>query len=240
MTETAAINRRFYDALWQAVWLQRPERFNTWPMVSSLLPFSPARLELGPGLRPRLPIEGTHFIDISGSAIERLNARGGIGTAGCISSLPFADGQFDLVCAFDVIEHIDDDRQIVREVSRVLKDRAVLICAVPLHAHLWTEFDDWVGHVRRYAPAELQALLEANEFTIEKSAAFGMQCSNPHLVRWAMFWVQRHPRWALFWYNWVGMPIAMRFQERLRFASGLMCGSALDEMIVVCRRRPRL
>jgi SAM-dependent methyltransferase len=205
-----------------------------------LLPLSPARLELGPGLHPRLPIEGTHFVDISSSAIARLNAHGGIGTVGCISTLPFADRQFDLVCAFDVIEHLDDDHQIVREVSRVLKDGALLICAVPLHAHLWTEFDDWVGHVRRYAPAQLQALLEANQFTIEKSAAFGMQCANPRLLKWGMSWVQRYPRWAFFWYNWVGMPLAMRFQERLQLASGLICESAVDEMMVICRRIPRL
>ena len=59
-----AINRDFYDALWSNAYLQCPERFNTWPVVSELLPLVAARLEIGPGLRPRLPIAGTHFIDI--------------------------------------------------------------------------------------------------------------------------------------------------------------------------------
>src|SRR5436190_10739306 len=103
-----AINRDFYDALWSNAYLQCPERFNTWPIVSELLPLAPARLEIGPGLRPRLPIAGTHFVDISAPAIEQLNARGGIAVPGEISALPFSDREFDLVCAFDVIEHAED------------------------------------------------------------------------------------------------------------------------------------
>jgi SAM-dependent methyltransferase len=239
VTETGSINRTFYNALWRGARLQRPDGFNTWPLVSTLLPLGPERLELGPGLRPRLPIAGTHFMDISAPAIEQLNARGGIGTVGEISTLPFPDQQFDLVCAFDVIEHVHDDQQLFREVSRVLKDGAFLIFAVPLHASLWTEFDDWVGHVRRYAPPELEALIKGNQLAVEKSAVFGMQSSNRRLVKYGMFWLQRYPRWALFWYNWVGMPLAVRFQKRLSFTSVLMDGPAVDEVVVVCRRTPR-
>jgi hypothetical protein len=96
-----------------------------------------------------------------------------------------------------------------------------------------------VGHTRRYDLAQLQALLEANQLTVEKSAAFGMQSSNPRLVKYGMSWVQRYPRWAFFWYNWVGMPLAMRFQARLRFTRGLMSASGVDEIILVCRRASR-
>ena len=103
--DIVSTNRTFYDALWLRARLQRPDRFNTWPLVSELLPSAPARLEIGPGLRPRLPIVDTHFVDISAPAIEQLNARGGIAVPGDISALPFGDREFDLVCAFDVIEH---------------------------------------------------------------------------------------------------------------------------------------
>src|SRR5213594_2933762 len=96
--DVAAINRSFYDALWSRAHLQRPERFNTWPLVSELLPSVPSRLEIGPGLRPRLPIAGTHFIDISPPVIEQLKARGGFARRGDIGSLPFDDESFDLVC----------------------------------------------------------------------------------------------------------------------------------------------
>ena len=207
--------------------------------MSALLPSVPARLEIGPGLRPRLPIAGTHFIDISPPVIERLNARGGLAVPGAIDTLPFSDQAFDLVCAFDVIEHVEDDRRVFGEVSRVLRDGGVLIFSVPVHAHLWTEFDDWVGHARRYDPADLLAIMAANQLELEKSAAFGMQPANPRLVKYGMSWLEQHRTWAMFWYNWVGMPLALLFQKRLKLVSGLIDTTGVDEMVLVCRRGVR-
>jgi SAM-dependent methyltransferase len=207
--------------------------------VSSLLPSLSARLEVGPGLRPRLPIAGTHFIDISPPAIERLNARGGFAVPGEIGSLPFGDQEFDLVCAFDVIEHVEDDRLVFGELSRVLKDHGVLIFSVPVHADLWTEFDSWVGHARRYEPAELTAIMSVNQLNLERSAVFGMQPANPRLVKYGMSWLERHRTWAMFWYNWVGMPLALLFQKRLKLVNGLIDTTGVDEMILVCRRGTR-
>ena len=239
-SDIVAINRIFYNALWRKARLERPEGFNTWPLVSQLLPFAGARLEIGPGLRPRLPIAGTHFIDISAPVIEQLNARGGIGTRDEVTTLPFRDGELDLVCAFDVIEHVEDDRRLFREVSRVLKGEGVLICSVPLYAELWTAFDDWVGHARRYDPADLLAIMAANQLTMEKSAAFGMQPSSPHLVTFGMWWLEHRPKSAMFWYNWVGMPLAMRFQKRLTLVSGFINTPGVDEVVLVCRRAARV
>lgn len=237
--DVAAINRTFYDAFWRKAHLQRPDDFNTWPLVAELLPSAPARLELGPGLRPRLPIAGTHFIDICAPVVERLNALGGIATPGEISTLAFGDREFDLVCAFDVIEHVEDDRRVFGELSRVLKDDGVLICSVPLHADRWTEFDEWVGHARRYDPSDLLAIMADNQLEVERSAAFGMQPANPRLVKYGMRWLERRPAWAMFWYNWVGMPLAMRFQKRLKLLSGFIDTTGVDEVVLVCRRGAR-
>src|SRR5271167_661941 len=114
-------NRRFYDLLWSAARLVGPEQFNTWPLVRSLLSDCGRRLEVAPGLRPRLPIEGTHFVDISAPALTKLQERGAQVILSQISSLPFADGAFDLVCALDIVEHVDDDDGAVGELSRVTK-----------------------------------------------------------------------------------------------------------------------
>ena len=54
--ELRAANRQFYDPLWSEARLVGPERFNTWPLVTSLLAQSQRRIEVAPGLRPRLPI----------------------------------------------------------------------------------------------------------------------------------------------------------------------------------------
>jgi SAM-dependent methyltransferase len=234
-----ATNRRFYDALWKKARLKHPNRFNTWPLVSQLLPFAPARLEIGPGLRPRLPIAGTHFIDISPPAVKQLNARGGIAVRSEIGALPFCDRKFDLVCAFDVIEHVEDDCLVFGEVSRVLKDGGVLIFSVPVHADRWTEFDDWVGHARRYDPSDLLSIVARNRLALEKSAVFGMQPANPQLLKRGMWWFEHRRTWAMFWYNWVGMPLAMLFQKRLNLVSGLVDTTGVDEVVLMCRRAVR-
>ena len=69
-------NRRFYDGLWSGARLVEPQRFNTWPLVQTLLAAGGAHLEVAPGLRPRLPIIGTQFVDISAPALAALRQRG--------------------------------------------------------------------------------------------------------------------------------------------------------------------
>jgi hypothetical protein len=110
---------------------------------------------------------------------------------------------------------------------------------MPLYPDLWTEFDDWVGHARRYDPSDLLAIMAGNQLIVEKSAAFGMQPSNPRLVKWGMWWLEHRPKWAMFWYNWVGMPLAMRFQKPLTFVSGFINTPGVDDVVLVCRRAAR-
>ena len=237
MQNSNAINRDFYDLLWSESQLVRPERFNTWPLISELLPLASTRLEIGPGLRPRLPIPGTDFVDISPPVIDRLKARGGIAVAGEITDLPFSDGKFELVCAFDVIEHAEDDRQVFGEVSRVLKAGGFFIFSVPLYARLWTKFDEFVGHVRRYEPADLQALLAAHDLVLERSAAYGMQPANPRLLDFGLWCLKNRRQEAMWWYNKVFMPLGMFFQKRLKFVDGLIDAPGVDEIVLVCRKR---
>jgi len=169
------INRRFYDDLWSNARLVEPQRPNTWPLVQSLLPRRPRRLEVAPGLRPRLPIEGTQFLDVSVPALVELAARGARVAQGEICALPFASTSFDLVCAFDVIEHIDNDRLALAELCRVTASGGVLLLSVPLHASRWTVFDELVGHRRRYEPEALDSLLHQHALSVQHSAVYGMQ-----------------------------------------------------------------
>jgi SAM-dependent methyltransferase len=236
LRDLTEINREFYDALWADTYVERPERFNTWPLVKRLLPQSASRLEVGPGLRPRLPVAGTHFIDLSAAAVTHLNARGGHAKQGTITELPFADGHFDLVAAFDVIEHVADDRRVFAELARVLKPGGVLLCAVPLHAEHWTTFDACVGHARRYEPEALRALLAEHGFVIEQSAVFGMQPNNSRLLDYGVRMLTQHRRRAMKWYNRVFMPLGMLFQKKLKFTPGLMNTDRVHEVALVCRR----
>jgi SAM-dependent methyltransferase len=236
--DAGARNRTFYDGLWSGSKLARPERFNTWPLVRDLLPKAPLRLEIGPGLRPRLPIAGTHFLDISAPVIRELNSRGGLAQSGDLCRLPYHDASFDLVCAFDVIEHVADDSAALGELTRVLKDDGLLICSVPLHRSLWTAFDDFVGHVRRYDLADLTTRLEQHRLVAEKNAIFGMQPCNPRLLELGIWFLTHRRSTALFWYN-LFHPLALRFQKPLSFSPGLENAADAAEIVLLCRRGRR-
>ena len=227
-------NRRFYDALWTDARLIEPERFNTWPLVCSLLPQSQCRLEVAPGLRPRLPIEGTYFVDISTSALARLCQRGANAVLGPISSLPFSDGTFDLVCALDIVEHVDDEDAALSELSRVAAPGAAFLLSVPLHPSQWTAFDDFVGHCRRYEPERLLLKLAEHGFSVQKSAVYGMQPKSSLLLELGIWSLTHRRKQAMWWYNRVLMPLGVHFHKKLAIVPGMIETDGVDEILVVC------
>jgi SAM-dependent methyltransferase len=231
-----AANRRYYDSLWTGARLVEPHRFNTWPLIQSLLPQCSARLEVAPGLRPRLPLEQTQFVDLSLPAADKLRGRGASVAVGLVTSLPFADERFDMVCALDIVEHVDDENAALRELSRVAKPGAVVLLSVPLHPHRWNAFDDFVGHRRRYEPERLEATLANHKFEIERSAMFGMQPRSSKLLDLGMWWLTHQRERALWWYNQVFMPLGLRFQKPLDFRAGLIDTNNIDEILMICRK----
>ncbi len=70
--------------------------------------------------------------------------------------------------ALDIVEHVEDDRQVFRELGRVARDDAAVIFSVPLHPARWSAFDVLVGHVRRYDPDDLLALLRKHSFVLDE------------------------------------------------------------------------
>jgi SAM-dependent methyltransferase len=235
--ELRELNRRFYDALWTDARLVEPERFNTWPLVRSLAAQARHRLEVAPGLRPRLPIGGTHFVDISGPALAKLRGRAASVTLDSISELPFADSVFDLVCAFDIVEHVDDDDRALSELSRVCAPGGAFLLSVPLHPSRWTAFDEFVGHRRRYEPARLLAQLGEHGFAVESSAVYGMQPQSSWLLDLGTWWLAHRREQAMWWYNRVMMPLGVRFQKKLALCPGMIDTSKVDEILLVCRKQ---
>lgn len=229
-------NRRFYDALWRDARLVEPERFNTWPVVRSLVARSRRRLEVGPGLRPRLPLAGTQFLDISAPALARLRERGANAVLGPVTSIPFPDGAFDLVCALDIVEHVRDEDDALAELARVAAPGAALLLSVPLHPSRWTAFDEFVGHWRRYEPERLLAKLAEHGFSVERSAVYGMQPRSPRLLELGTWFLAHRRKRAMWLYNRVLLPLAVRFQKELAFVPGLMDCGTVDEVLLVCRK----
>jgi SAM-dependent methyltransferase len=77
---------------------------------------------------------------------------------GSILELPFEANHFDVVCAFDVVEHVDDDSKAVYELKRVCKENGFVFLTVPAFMFLWNQHDEVNHHFRRYRKNELNRL----------------------------------------------------------------------------------
>jgi SAM-dependent methyltransferase len=77
---------------------------------------------------------------------------------GSITALPFEENTFDLVCAFDVVEHVEEDQLAVNELKRVTKRDALVLITVPAFMSLWSYHDVINHHFKRYRNKEIRVL----------------------------------------------------------------------------------
>ncbi|MEK6692719.1 MAG: class I SAM-dependent methyltransferase [Nitrospirota bacterium] len=73
--------------------------------------------------------------------------------------LPFSDSTFDIVGLFDVLEHFDDDIEVMREAIRVIRKNGIIIITVPAKEELWSFVDVRAFHKRRYTKEMLKKIL---------------------------------------------------------------------------------
>jgi len=81
-----------------------------------------------------------------------------------LDQLSLPDCSLSAIGLFDVIEHVDKPIELLSEVSRVLKPGGVLICSVPAHQWLFSDFDERIGHFRRYSMKSLRQEIRAAGF----------------------------------------------------------------------------
>ncbi|MGB3187470.1 MAG: class I SAM-dependent methyltransferase [Ornithinimicrobium sp.] len=94
------------------------------------------------------------------------------GGAVCASALalPFRDGAFDLVSAFDVVEHCEPDSRVLTEFARVLAPGGRLLLSVPAYQWAWTDHDVRAGHYRRYTRTRLVAAVEDAGYAVRRAS----------------------------------------------------------------------
>ena len=93
--------------------------------------------------------------------LEHLQKTGVPATQALVESMPFEDNQFDLVCAFDVIEHVREDALALKEMQRVCKIGGIICLTVPAFQQLWSQHDFVNQHFRRYTKATLLKAVRA-------------------------------------------------------------------------------
>jgi len=105
--------------------------------------------------------------DYSESAVATALARGLSTFRADARALPVSSDSCDLVIAFDVLEHIEEDHLVTAEIARVLRPGGLALVAVPCDMSLWSEHDEAVGHVRRYSRAALADVVRCAGLVIE-------------------------------------------------------------------------
>jgi len=109
-------------------------------------------------------------VDISPDALKFCRERGlNKVKLGAAETLPYEDGEFDLVTALDVVEHIDDDVAGLREMHRVLRPGGRVLLFVPTFMFLWGIQDEVSHHRRRYRMTELRRAVTAAGFEVERT-----------------------------------------------------------------------
>jgi SAM-dependent methyltransferase len=83
-----------------------------------------------------------------------------------IEQLEKADQVFDLVGAFDVLEHIEDDKKFIAQISEHMDKGAIFIATVPAYQFLWSNHDVAHRHCRRYTRRTLMKLFTEAGFAI--------------------------------------------------------------------------
>jgi SAM-dependent methyltransferase len=90
------------------------------------------------------------------------------GVCGSALALPFRDASFDLVSAFDVLEHCEPESGALAEMRRVLAPGGRLLLSVPAYQWAWSDHDVAAGHHRRYTRERLVTALERAGFQVDR------------------------------------------------------------------------
>lgn len=85
--------------------------------------------------------------------------------------IPFHD-EFDVLGAFDIIEHVEEDQQILDQMFKAVRAGGGIVVTVPQHKWLWSTTDIYGCHKRRYTRAELRKKITESGFTIIRIISF--------------------------------------------------------------------
>lgn len=102
----------------------------------------------------------------------------GSGVCASALALPFADATFDVVGAFDVIEHCEPEAAAIAELARVLEPGGRLLVSVPAYQWAWSDHDVRAGHHRRYTLPRLVTAVEGAGFRVLR-ATYGFAAVFP-------------------------------------------------------------
>lgn len=189
VSETLSSEREFFDqkafhklfAIEDAhFWFRARNQLILWAL-EKYFPKAKNILEIGCGtgyvisaIQKKFPQLSIHAADIYKESLPFVRSR--VGNGATIlrvdgRALPYKE-EFDLIGAFDILEHVVEDECMIKEIYRSLKNGGGAILTVPQHPILWSRTDEMSCHVRRYKTSELQDKLLQQGFRIVFSTSF--------------------------------------------------------------------
>ncbi|MCX5875940.1 MAG: class I SAM-dependent methyltransferase [Deltaproteobacteria bacterium] len=142
------------------------------------LPTEPRILEIGCGTGGNLAMLARFGrlcameYDVEARAIAASLGICPVAAGGLPDPVPFEDGQFDLICLLDVLEHIEDDLAALMRASKLLDPAGRLLVTVPAYAWLWSTHDEAHHHFRRYTVKSVRKLANAAGLSVYRLGYF--------------------------------------------------------------------
>ncbi len=104
--------------------------------------------------------------------MEKTGRRFDVRIGSCPNNIPFENQKFDLICMFDVLEHIDEDVETLIALKALLADGGRILITVPSYRWLWSAHDEFLHHKRRYAKTEFRQKIAAAGFQLVRVSHF--------------------------------------------------------------------
>ncbi len=90
----------------------------------------------------------------------------------CPNNIPFTGEKFDLICMFDVLEHIEDDIATLSALKGLLAEDGRIMITVPAYRWMWSAHDEFLHHKRRYSAAEFRQKVADAGFQLARISHF--------------------------------------------------------------------
>ena len=166
-----------------------PNAWMRWELIrrelATLQPRSVLELGMGQGALGARLEEGRRYVGVEPDDSSRAVAEGRLTPAATVlddlAALP-ATERFDLVCAFEVLEHIEDDGDALRRWAERIDADGRMLLSVPAHQHRYGPADELVGHYRRYSRRDLEAVLRRADLDPVRIDAVGFPFG--HVLEW--------------------------------------------------------
>jgi SAM-dependent methyltransferase len=103
---------------------------------------------------------------------EKTHGRFTIRAGSCPDDIPFQGEQFDLICMFDVLEHIDEDVETLVVLRKHLAPEGRILITVPAYQWLWGMHDVFLHHKRRYTARALRRVFNESGLRVDRISYF--------------------------------------------------------------------